>query len=579
MIKTNLKEGVPSYRWLQILIALAVFANLSPLFITVLGPDGALYASISKTMALSNDYVNLVAEGRDWLDKPHFPFWITAFSFEIFGVHGWSYKLPGIIFLLMGGWYTYLYGWKLYNKQAGLVAALILLTAEHILLSSNDVRAEPYLTGLIIGAVFHFVCLHENYRFRHLVLGSLFTACAVMTKGIFALLPIGGAIIGHLVLIGEWKQLLRLRWIGAILLSLVFIIPELYCLWLQFDIHPEKTVFGQNGVSGIRFFFWDSQFGRFFNTGPIKGKGDLSFFIHTTLWAFLPWSILLFIAIGQRFSKFRNRNLEWYSFFAAMPTFLLFSLSRFQLPHYMNIVFPFFAVLTADYLLKVKLSRKLERIFRLQTVLVILLFVAAFALQIIYEPARWGWLLLAGGVLGVITLTPRNNQLLSRRIITISAGGIIAINLYLFWILYPDLLRYQSGSEAAFIANRDYPDVPMVQFRHKYSYPLEFYLDAPLITIDTPGTRLGDTTLIPLPGIIIPDTSADLGRLTPPYLVYTPDVAVSDTSTAVAGAGSLGDKVVSVLPNFRISRLNGKFINKKRRLSQVEWYTLRLVED
>ena len=78
----------PSYRWLQVLIALAVFANFAPLFVTIIGPDGALYASISKTMALRNDYANLIAEGRDWLDKPHFPFWITAFSFEIFGVHG-----------------------------------------------------------------------------------------------------------------------------------------------------------------------------------------------------------------------------------------------------------------------------------------------------------------------------------------------------------------------------------------------------------------------------------------------------------------------------------------------------------
>ncbi|RYZ14936.1 MAG: hypothetical protein EOP49_53395 [Sphingobacteriales bacterium] len=237
----------------------------------------------------------------------------------------------------------------------------------------------------------------------------------------------------------------------------------------------------------------------------------------------------------------------------------------------MNIVFPFFAVLTADYLLRIRLSRTLERIFTMQTVLVILLFVAAFALQIIYEPARWGWLMLAASVLGVIILTPRDNQLLSRRIVTASAAGIIAINLYLFWILYPDLLRYQSGSEAAFIANRDYPDVPVVQFRHKYSYPLEFYLDAPLVTIDTPTIHIRDTSLQIASGMIIADTSSDLGRLTPPYLVYTPDVPVTDT-----GSIRIADRV---LPNFRISRLNGKFINKNRRTQQVEWYTLRLMRE
>src|SRR5688572_13092176 len=104
-----------SFRWLQLLIALAVFANFAPLFVTIIGGDGTLYASISKTMALNNDYVNLYAEGRDWLDKPHFPFWAAAFSFEVFGIHGWAYKLPGILFLMMGSWYTYLFAKKLYN--------------------------------------------------------------------------------------------------------------------------------------------------------------------------------------------------------------------------------------------------------------------------------------------------------------------------------------------------------------------------------------------------------------------------------------------------------------------------------
>ena len=44
-------------------------------------------------------------------------------------------------------------------------------------------------------------------------------------------------------------------------------------------------------VSGIRFFFWDSQFGRFFNTGPIKGSGDPFFYFHTPVsYTHLNWS-------------------------------------------------------------------------------------------------------------------------------------------------------------------------------------------------------------------------------------------------------------------------------------------------
>jgi hypothetical protein len=234
--------------------------------------------------------------------------------------------------------------------------------------------------------------------------------------------------------------------------------------------------------------------------------------------------------------------------------------------------------MTADYLVRPQLIGTLQKIFRLQTTIIVLLFIAAFALQIFYEPVRWGWLVLAAGVLAVIVLMPRNNQSLSRRIISLSASGILVINIYLFWIIYPDLLTYQSGSEAAFIANKEYPGVPVVQYRHKYSYPLEFYLDAPLVTIDS-LVRASPvaTSNNPAASQLLPaeTTKQDLRQgMTPklpenqqrPYLLYTPEV----TDTTLAGSGK-------ILPNFRISRLNAKFVSKKRRLSQVQWYKLELI--
>ena len=150
------------------------------------------------------------------------------------------------------------------------------------------------------------------------------------------------------------------RWLVAGILLVLFITPELYSLWYQFDRHPEKIVFGKTNVSGIRFFLWDSQFGRFANSGPIKGKGDPSFFLHTLLWAFLPWSILMYASLIE---KIRNgvrgnsvgktgtgRPTEWYTLAGSLLTLVLFSLSKFQLPYYTNIIFPFLAIMTAGYI-------------------------------------------------------------------------------------------------------------------------------------------------------------------------------------------------------------------------------------
>ena len=55
----------------KLLLTLAIAVNFSGLFLTILGPDGTLYAAIAKTMVLKNNYIEMFGNGTDWLDKPH----------------------------------------------------------------------------------------------------------------------------------------------------------------------------------------------------------------------------------------------------------------------------------------------------------------------------------------------------------------------------------------------------------------------------------------------------------------------------------------------------------------------------
>lgn len=463
--------------WLLI-TAMVVLLQFSALFVPILEPDGALYAGIAKTIVQKHDYWNLYADGHDWLDKPHFPFWITAISFQIFGIHTWSYKLPAILFLLMGAWYTYRFALDLYGEKVARWAVCILLTAEHLVISNNDVRAEPYLTGLIIAAVFYF------YR-RKIVLGAVFMACAIMTKGLFALVPVGAAIGGQLLFTRQWKELLHLRWLLAFFLTALFITPELYALYQQFDLHPEKTVFGTTHVSGLRFFFWDSQFGRFMNTGPIKGAGDPFFFFHTVLWAFLPWSVMLYAALIIFIRRWKQQR-EYYCISAALATFILFSLSRFQLPHYLNIIFPFFAILTAAYILSLQTEKGLKFFRVTQYSIIILIAVVAVVIDLLYKPAmEHAWMLLAGVLLIIYLLLhywldKNTREAVFYRTIAIS----ILLNLYLNTILYPDMMQYQSGSVAAKYANEHLPG-QAVELYQVNSYSFDFYLKAAVLRGDT----------------------------------------------------------------------------------------------
>lgn len=550
---------INSLKWLYFFIGAAILLNFSGLFIPILGLDGPLYACIAKTMVQRHDYVNLFSKGNDWLDKPHFPFWVTALSFNLFGFTTWAYKLPAILFVLMGGVYTYLFCKNLYNKEIALWSVLIFLTAEHVIISNNDVRAEPYLTGLIIASVYHFYKTIAKNSILHLVLGCVFAACAVMTKGIFALIPIGGAFAGELMITKNWKQLFHWRWLLAAVLILLFLTPELYCVYEQFDLHPEKTVFEQHNVSGIKFFFWDSQFGRFFNNGPIKGQGDPFFFFHTLLWAFIPWSILLYVAIVQFFRNPNQQKREWYCICGALLTFFVFSASRFQLPHYITIVFPFFAILTAQYLISIKTAKGLHAIRFTQSMFLSLLILTILILQYFYQASNFSFLTILPLIItAALLLFISGKEAFGSKYTLLFQSVLVSIfiNLYFNLNFYPSLLHYQAGSEAAFFINQNNTsNLPVAQLQgEEYSHALEFYLHQPLYLIKEEGENHN------LPA--------------KPYLLYASEASANQLKTK-----GWKIRIIKSFDDYLITRLKGKFINKTTRKEALRKMDLILVEE
>jgi 4-amino-4-deoxy-L-arabinose transferase-like glycosyltransferase len=541
---------------LQFFVAMAVLLNFSGLFVTIIGPDGALYASIAKTMVLKNNFAELFVDGRDWLDKPHFPFWMAAISFKLFGFQTLAYKLPAVLFSMMAAGYTYKLAKLFYTRETGLWAALILLTAQHLVISDMDVRAEPYLTGLIIGSVYHFFKAQDKKWFWQLLIGSLWAACAVMTKGIFALIPVFGAIAISLAVVRNWKMLFNFRWLIAMGMVLVFIIPELWCLYLQFDSHPEKVIFEQTNVSGIRFFFWDSQFGRFFNTGPYKkAGGDPSFFIHTTLWAFLPWSVLLIFSVVDfiRNKTNRIRQQDWVCISGAGLALLVLSASQFQLPHYVVIIFPFYAILVANYITRLESIKTIKLTNAIQTGLSFLLLGLIIVVHILFKPALPSYLLLS--ILAILLLIMLLPKYSGERYVPLftTAAVIMFINIYFNLAYYPTLTTYQGDSQAAFWLNRHNPEkLPVVKVVNNFSYAIDFYSDQNVY-----DHWLGEELKLP----------------NKPYYVY-------GTQESLDNLAKQGIVMVTVksFETYRITRMKLKFLNHKTRKEAVETAKIVLVK-
>jgi 4-amino-4-deoxy-L-arabinose transferase-like glycosyltransferase len=545
-------------KWFIPLLIPAILINAGGLLIPILEPDGSLYATIAKTIARTGDFVNLRVDGKDWLDKPHFPFWMAAISMRLFGSNTFAYKFPALLFWAAGAWYTWKLAFSIYGKPVAQLATLIYVSAAHLVISNNDVRAEPYLTGLIIGSVYHFYKASRARPGWHLVAGSLLAGCACMTKGPFVLITVAAGFVIDWIWGREWKQFTNIRWVIALVLVALFTLPEIWCLYLQFDLHPEKLVFGRTGVSGIRFFFWDSQFGRFFNTGPIKGNGDLFFYFHTLLWAFLPWSLLLYAAViykcRRSVGEFSHRAVpgDMICLGSALVSFVVFSLSRFQLPHYLNILFPFFAILTAGYLYGVRrrVTQKALRI--LQDSINILLPVLLLLLCWFAFPGHVPMVMTAVILAALIVFLLLRGRLMP---LAFARSFWMAMLVYAFinFIFYPAILQYQAGTRAGHYVARLTPPPPggkvylLREAPVDYSFEFDCRLPVERVSMDS----LSSVSVTGGSVVFAPTSFAD--------------------SLALRGMHA---QHIAEFPNFHVSQLTGEFLNYKTRDSVLTGWSL-----
>lgn len=465
-----MEDGYKPYFRLLLILALVVnFAGIDQRFFT---DDPGLYASISKNLLSHKSFFDLFTYDQNWLDKPHFPFWMILQSFKIFGVSVWAYRLPALVFFLISLRYTFLFSKKYHNEQIAWLATIILATSQHVIMLNTDVRAEPYLMALIIGSIYHISRLEEYYSRRDLVLGALLTACAIMTKGIFVIVAIYGALLGQLFFKKNIKSLFQLKWLFLVSLTLVFTLPEFYALYTQFDLHPEITVFNRHGVSGIRWFLWDSQFGRFVNNGPISQKksGDIIFYLHTLLWAFAPWCLLFYYAVYKRIRRIISKRqlAEYYTISGGLLLLILFSLSRFQLPFYTNAIFPLFAIITAPYCFKP--LRRFGIVLRQASLYLysVAFIVLTFAINYFAKPDGILFFMVDCGILviGLFVILPKIKTPHLRAFFMASIAVLFA-NFYLNTVFYNIMADYNGQIKAAKYLNGD-------SFKGYHLYSLRF---------------------------------------------------------------------------------------------------------
>ena len=356
-----------------------------------------------------------------------------------------------------------------------------------------------------------------------------------MTKGLFTILPIAGAVFFHLLTKARYREIFHWRWLAAGALTVVFTLPVIISYYLQFDLHPEKEIFGQTNVSGVRFFFWDSQWGRFTNSGPIKGQGDPFFFFHTILWAFAPWAFVFFLGMVQTMKKIFKKSLatEDYTFWSIVIMLVVFSLSKFQLPHYIVPLFPFFAIVSAATLLQLNLGKWVTIVHLLSAFILV---AAAIALQYYFSGSMVSLDTLALALVLVVLSGIAFRQGKLYRTILPAALSLLLVMYYLNRDFYPSLLKYQSGSEAAaYIQKKGIAKENLVIMGRLYWWAIDFYLHQTTPIVD------------------------DVSKLAGKY------VFLNEESRELLKQHQITYEVVESFEHFHVTALTGQFINRATR--------------
>lgn len=423
------------------------------LFVPLMDNDSAHHAVIALRMYLTGDYVSLIDHGKDYLDKPHLHFWLSAWSYSVFGVTGFAYKFPSFVFTLLGTYSTYRLGRTLYNSETGRLGALMVASAFAYILANNDVRMDAILTASIIFATWQLTDWVNKKAFVNAMGAALGLALGFSTKGhIGVAIPVVSAFF-YILYKKDWRSFYHPQLFAILFSFAVFIAPVVYCYYLQFDLHPEKVIRGESGRSGVEFILWKQNFERFQGDSfGADGKNDYLFFFHSFLWAFAPWSLLGFAAFFNRLKTVVSRKHEWLTLSTFALMLLLMTFSGFKLPHYLTIIFPATAVLTAAYLIEQReKGAGLKGWLITQVVLCVLCLVVAGAINILAFPINHvlvivGFLFLCGFSVSFLFRLRANLQKL--------VGASVLTSLLVFYLLnanfYPQLLTYQGGNGLAF---------------------------------------------------------------------------------------------------------------------------------
>jgi len=470
--------------------------------------DAAQYANISREMLQHKSFFMVFDQGRDYLDKPPMLFWLSSASMWLFGIHDWAYRLPSFLFSLLALYSTYRFALLYYSRRVALLSALVLASSQAIFLINHDVRTDTMLMGWVMLSIWQLADWLQKKRWKNLILASLAIAGGMMTKGPIALMVPIFAFTVHLVLTRSFALFFRWEYLVMLMIVGILLLPMSIGLYHQYDLHPEKMMYGQKGVSGLRFYYWTQSFGRITGESTWHENDRFSFLFENLLWGFLPWTLVFILGllsgIGEwiRGKFFVAPGNEAISLGGFLVTYCALASSRAQLPHYIYVVLPLACVFMAKFLDDLSFGRRWPQWVRPLTVLHYVVFslivLLMFALLIFPFPPNQIFILVSAILMtSLFLLTLIRNWIPLPQLLTTCVLTILLVNFWLDIGFYPKLLEFQESIPVSrFIKEKRLNKERIFLYKLEPPRSLDFYTDFSFKTTEEPESlRSGDYLL------------------------------------------------------------------------------------
>ena len=281
------------------------------------------------------------------------------------------------------------------------------------------------------------------------------------------------ALGSHFIYQRKWKVIFDWRWLPGILIIALILTPMVVGLYQQF------------GETGVKFFFWTQSFGRLTGENVWVDNTDSFFFLHSFLWSFLPWSLLAVAAYVIKFGeaiRFFKKKIrpELLTLGGITLVFIGMSSSQYKLPHYIYVIFPLFAILTASFINKYFENGKIQG---LPKALLISQLTVNWLLWIVFAAAAFylfpinsffvALLCLSIFIIYLYLFFKKNPSV--PKIFSTTAITIIGVAFYLSTTFYPSLSVYQAGSVfGKYIHEKNIPANDIVIYRN-LRHSIDFY--------------------------------------------------------------------------------------------------------